>query len=211
MDTTYFWRKYGYMIFRIRDPVDETGKNILRYKVWYETNDKYKEWISFLQSKWFEIIGIVCDWRRWLLGWFWEIPTQMCIFHQQKVITKYITKNPKLEPNIELRDIAMHLGKLSLEWITMRLESRYIRNKNRLSEKNQNKKSVHERTLKAYKSLKNNLQYLYMFEKFSKLGLPQTNNSLEAINSHLKTKSSIHRWLSEERKHQFASYYLYIS
>lgn len=98
-----------------------------------------------------------------------------------------------------------------LEWITMRLESRYIRNKNRLSEKNQNKKSVHERTLKAYKSLKNNLQYLYMFEKFSKLGLPQTNNSLEAINSHLKTKSNIHRWLSEERKHQFTSYYLYIS
>lgn len=117
----------------------------------------------------------------------------MCIFHQQKVITIYITKKPKLEQNKELRDIAIHLGKLSLEGILTRLDSRYIRNKDRLSEKNQNKKSVHERTLKAYRSLKNNLKFLYVYETHPDLQLPQTNNSLEAINSHLKTKSSVHR------------------
>lgn len=39
MDTTYFGRKFGYMVFR-----DYLGEqNILRYRVARETNTKYKE------------------------------------------------------------------------------------------------------------------------------------------------------------------------
>jgi len=39
MDTTYFGRKFGYMVFR-----DYLGEqNILRYRVSRETNTKYKE------------------------------------------------------------------------------------------------------------------------------------------------------------------------
>jgi hypothetical protein len=52
---------------------------------------------------------------------------------------------------------------------------------------------IHARTHKAYRSLKNKMAYLYTFEKHPELDIPQTNNSLEAINSHLKTKTRIHR------------------
>jgi len=212
MDTTYYWRKYGYMIFRIWHSKDKTKrKNILWYKVQYETNAKYREWIRFLQDKWFEIIGIISDGRQWLLWWFGDIPTQMCIVHQQHLITRYLTKKPRLEPNIELREIAMDLWKRTEKTITEWLDNWHTRNINRLYERNINKKCIHTRTIKAYKSLKRNMTYLYTFEKNPELWLPKTNNSLESINSHLKTKWSIHRWLREDRKDKFINYYLYTS
>jgi len=48
-------------------------------------------------------------------------------------------------------------------------------------------------------------------EQIEKLLIPSTNNSLEAINSHLKTKLKIHRWLKENKKDTFTCYYLYNS
>jgi len=30
----------------------------------------------------------------------------MCVFHQKQIMRKYITKNPKLEANKELKDIS---------------------------------------------------------------------------------------------------------
>jgi len=211
MDTTYCKRAYGYMIFRIRDPIDHSGRNILWYKVDRETNNQYREWIAFLQSKWFEIVVIVMDWRQWLLWWFWSIPTQLCIVHQQRTIIKYLTRKPKLEPTKELKDISIHIWKLSKDSIIQRLNSRHERNRDRLYEKNVNHKYIHERAVKAHKSMKKNINYLYMFETYPELWIPQTNNSLEAINSHLKTKWRIHRWLREDRKQQLTNYYLYYS
>jgi hypothetical protein len=209
MDTTYCKRAYGYMIFRIRDPISHSWRNILRYKVDHETNNQYREWIVFLQSKGFEIIAIVMDWRKWLLWWFGSIPTQLCIAHQQRTITQYLTRKPKLKPSLELRDISMHLWKLSKSTITQRLQSRHERNKDWLYEKNENKNYIHVRVVKAYKSLVRNMSYLYVFEEYFELWIPSTTNSLEAVNSRLKTKRRIHRWLREDRKQQLTNYYLY--
>lgn len=96
MDTTYFWRKYWYMIFRAWFPELERWKTLLRYKVKYETDDKYKEWVNFLIENGWEIVWIVCDWRQWLLWWFWDIPTQICLYHFKQIITRYLTRSPKL-------------------------------------------------------------------------------------------------------------------
>jgi hypothetical protein len=207
MDAVYFGRKYCYIVFRSW----ELRKNLLWYKAPYETNDLYRKWIKILQEKWWRIKAIVCDGRRWLLWWFGEIPTQMCIFHQQQVITRYLTKRPKLIPNIELREIWMDIWKWSKSTIELWLKNWYNRNYNWLQEKNWRWNFVHERTRKAYRSIKKNLSYLYTFEQDSWLNIPKTNNSLESINSHLKTKLWIHRWLKEKRKCKFIEYYLYIS
>ncbi len=123
MDTTYCKRAYWYMIFRIRNPITYSWRNILRYKVAYETNNQYRAWIQFLQSKWFEIVAIVMDWKKWLLWWFWSIHTQLCIVHQQQTITQYLTRKPKLKPSIELRDISFHLWKLSKSTIVTTTKS----------------------------------------------------------------------------------------
>lgn len=197
------------MIFRIRYPITHSGRNILRYKVDHETNNQYKEWVAFLQSKGFDIVALVLDWRQWLLWWFWSIPTQLCIAHQQRTITQYLTRKPKLKPSIELRDISMHLWKLNKSTITQWLQSRHERNKDRLYEKNENKNYIHMRVVKAYKSLVRNMNYLYVFEEYCNLWVPSTNNSLEWVNSRLKTKRRVHRWLREDRKQQLTNYYLY--
>lgn len=199
------------MIFRARFPATWEWKNLLWYKVDYETNYMYKKWIKYLQDKWRNIIWIVCDWRRWLLWGFWDIPTQMCLTHQKWIIRRYLTNKPRIEANREIKEIADDIWKWSEEILYIRLEDWHRRNKEWLYEKNENNNYRHDRTIKAYKSIKKNLPYLYIFKSNLELWIPSTNNSLEAINSHLKTKLSIHRWLKEYRKDKFISYYLYFS
>ena len=90
----------------------------------------------------------------------------MCIFHQQQIIRRYITQNPKLEANIEFKEIAGMIGKIKKETIKIRMEDWHSRYKNFLDEKNDSKKRVHTRTRKAYRSLKTNLEYLYIFKEY---------------------------------------------
>lgn len=211
MDTTYFWRKYWYMIFRVWFPKKKKWKNLLWYKVKYETNNKYREWYSFLCQKWRKIVGIVCDWRQWLLGGFGDIPTQMCIYHMKQIITRYLTKNPKLKQNIDLKNIAMCIWDYPRDDIELALKVWYEDNKKWLEERNEKLNYRHNKTRKAYRSIKKKLHRCYTFARHPELWIPRTNNSLEAINSHLKTKIAIHRWLKENNKDNFTNYYLYIS
>lgn len=184
---------------------------MLWYKVRYETNDKYREWIRFIESKWFIVVWIVCDWRKWLLWWFWEIPTQLCTKHFHSMIVRYLTNKPKHEATRELKEIWMGIWNFRENTINMWLNSRFERNKTRLGEKNNKGRNKHERAMKAYRSIRRNLAYCYIYERYNHIWIPKTNNSLESINSHLKTKSRIHRWLREDRKDKFINYYLYIS
>ena len=81
MDTTYFW-EFWIMAFK-----DYKDKKIINYKiVKNENNTDYKKWVNELIEKWRIIKAIVCDWRKWLLWWFPNIPTQMCNFHQVAII-----------------------------------------------------------------------------------------------------------------------------
>lgn len=183
----------------------------MRYKVNYETNKDYKHWVNYLLWQWWNIIAIVCDWRIWLLNWFWNIPTQMCIVHQKLIIRRYLTKRPRIEANQELKEIANDIWMWSENIIYSWLKDWHNRNIEWLYEKNENNNYKHERTIKAYKSIIKNMPYLYIFRKYHNLWIPSTNNSLESINSHLKTKLGIHRWMKEHRKDKFVSYYLRLS
>ena len=93
MDTTYFGRVFGVMLFKDA----YTGENLLKYYVKSETNQKYKEGIETLINMGFIVAGIVCDGRKGLLNLYPEIPTQMCQFHQTAIIRRYLTKKPKTD------------------------------------------------------------------------------------------------------------------
>lgn len=205
MDTTYFGRKYGYMVFR--DYLGE--KNILRYKVSRETNTQYKEWIRFLQEQWWIILAIVCDGKIGLLWWFGHIPVQMCHFHQKQIIVRYLTRKPKLEPNVELKDIASSLGELPESTMFELLQDRHRRYKDWLWEKNYSNWYAHIRTRKAYRSLIKNLPYLYTYKKHPELCLPTTTNQLEWwVFSWMKQRLWNHRWLALHRKQKRIERYL---
>ena len=100
MDTTYWERDFGVMLFKD----SYTKENLLKYYVKTETNTLYIRGIKELKSKGFEVVAIVCDGRRGLLHCFDKTPVQMCQFHQVAIIRRYITKNPKLPASIELKE-----------------------------------------------------------------------------------------------------------
>ena len=196
MDTTYYWRSYGIMVFRSH----ELKKNILRKEVRWETIQDYKDGIKWLQDQWRIIKAIVCDGKKWLLWWL-DIPVQMCIFHQKQIMRRYITKTPKLEANIELQDISWLIWTIRKKTIQQWMEDRHKRYGNFLLEKNDGGNYVHTRTRKAHRSLKNNLQNLYTFNDYKwNINIPRTTNSIESVFSHMKQKVWLHRWLKKNRK-----------
>jgi hypothetical protein len=75
MDTTYWGRNFGLMLFK-----DAYSKeNLLWYYVKSETNALYIKGINELKSKGFEVVAIVCDGRKGLVGAFKDIPVQLCL------------------------------------------------------------------------------------------------------------------------------------
>ena len=200
IDTTYFWDIW-IMAFK-----DYESKKIINYKiVKNENNTDYKNWIKELQDKWWIILAIVCDWRKWLLTWFPDIPTQMCNFHQVAIVRRYITKTPKLEPNKALKCISELLVHTDKETFEYYLEQYWENYREFLNERviwnNWKLHYVHKRTRSAYNSLRNNLQYLFTrYNYIWKVEIPNTTNWLEWVFGHLKNKVSLHRWLKKERK-----------
>lgn len=200
IDTTYFWDIW-IMAFK-----DYESKKIINYKiVKNENNTDYKNWIKELQDKWWIIKAIVCDWRKWLLTGFPEIPTQMCNFHQVAIVRRYITKTPKLEANKALKSITELIVRTDKETFSYYLEQYWVTYKEFLNERiiwiNWKLHYIHKRTRSAYNSLRNNLQYLFTwYDYIWKVDMPNTTNWLEWVFGHLKTKVSLHRWLKKERK-----------
>ena len=101
MDTTYWGRNFGVMLFK--DP--KTKENLLKYYVRNETNLLYLKGINELKVRGYTITAIVTDGRKGLAQSFGSIPVQMCQFHQVAIIRRYITKNPKLPASIELKEL----------------------------------------------------------------------------------------------------------
>ena len=190
------------MIFK-----DSESNDILKYKIVdYETNIEYKAWVKELQNEWWIIKAIVSDWRKWLLGSFndMNIPTQMCQFHQVAIIRRYITKNPKLQANIDLKYIAYMLTRTDKETFIWLLDEYYNNHTSFIKEKALDKEwkqyFVHRKTRSAFYSLKRNLHYLFTYYDYLwYINIPNTTNWLEGLFWHIKPKLAIHRGLKKER------------
>lgn len=111
MDTTYWGRDFGVMLFK--DAL--TGEDLLWYFVKTETVAMYVKGINALLDMGYEVSGIVCDGRRGLLKAFGGIPVQICQFHQQKTVRKYLTSKPKAEAARELKRLSDMLAKTDKE------------------------------------------------------------------------------------------------
>ncbi len=177
----------------------ELKKNIYYKEVLWETKEEYISWINKLIFDWWKIKAIICDWKPWLFNAFWNIPVQMCHFHQQQIVTRYITKKPKLEANKELKDITSMLWKIRKSTFKEWLEDWCIRYKRFLSERSDSWWFKHKRTRSAYRSIVRNIDYLFTYETVW-FEIPKTTNSLEWTFAHVKDLIRLHRWLKKERK-----------
>lgn len=158
MDTTYFGRGFGVMIFK--DSC--TGVVLYNRYIKYETNQLYKDGIKHLQDAGFEVNDIVCDGRKGLLGYFDIIPMQMCQFHQIAIVTRYLTRKPKTKAARALREHTLLLTRTDKESFIGGLQNWHNTFESFLNERTINpltRKSryTHKRLRSAYNSLKRNI------------------------------------------------------
>jgi hypothetical protein len=209
MDTHYFRRNIGVMVFRDA----YLKRNLLRQYVRYETIALYQQGIRYLQDKGWNILGIVCDGRRGIFQAFSRFPIQMCHSHQQAIVKRYLTSNPRLEAGVELKRIASLLTTSDKESWCYRLQQWHDKWAVFLKEKTYNPEAnkwhyTHRRLRSAYKSMKSNSDYLFTYLKYPELHIPNTTNSLEACFTNLDTKLRIHSGLKMTRKIKIADYFL---
>lgn len=140
MDTTYWGRTFGVMLFK--DSI--TKENLLKYYVKTETNAKYRQGIEGLTSRGVEIVAIVCDGRKGLTNSFGNTPVQMCQFHQSTIIRRYLTANPKMLASIELVNIVSMMKETDRESFVGALNGWHEKWKEFLNER-----SAHEDTGKS--------------------------------------------------------------
>ncbi len=120
MDTTYFGRAFGVMVFK--DSL--TGQILFKRYVDQETNKLYLSGIEEIGRRGIEIQAIICDGRKGLFQLFGsDLPVQMCQFHQVAIVRRYLTKNPKMQASIELWEHTLLLTQTDKESFAGGLEA----------------------------------------------------------------------------------------
>ncbi len=209
MDTTYWGRGFGVMLFK--DSL--TKENLLKYYVKTETNALYVQGINELKSMGFQIVAIVCDGRKGLIQSFDDIPVQMCQFHQSAIIRRYLTKKPKLKAAQELIEVTDLMKQTDKESFVGALQLWFDKWEQFLNERTTNPitgKSfyTHKRLRSAYRSLKNNLPWLFTWYDNIELNIPNTTNAIDGHFADLKNKLRNHNGLSKQRKMKFIDGFL---
>ncbi|MBL4888325.1 MAG: hypothetical protein JKZ03_07790 [Flavobacteriaceae bacterium] len=209
MDTTYWGRSFGVMLFK--DAL--TKENLLKYYVRNETNYLYIKGIKELESRGYKIVAIVCDGRKGLVQSFGSTPVQMCQFHQVAIIRRYITKNPKLPASIELKELVAMMKLTDKESFEGGLELWFVKWESFLNERTINLETnksyyTHKRLRSAYRSLKSNLPWLFTWYDYIELNIPNTTNAIDGHFADLKNKLRNHNGLSKKRKMKFIDSFL---
>ena len=199
-DVTFFSRRKGLAVFR--EP--NLKKNVWWKFTPYERVDIYIQGRKHLENNGFTIKAMILDGKRGVREVFRDIPVQMCHFHQKQIIQRYLTNNPRLEASIELKGITAKLSNTTEKKFTEELDKWYEKWKNFLKEKTTNPETgkwfyTHKRLRSAYRSLKTNLKYLFTYQKYPELKIPNTTNSLDGYFNSLKSKLNVHRGLSPKR------------
>lgn len=201
MDTTYFGKVFGVMVFRC----PHRHKNLLWKFLPYETVAEYVAGIEALQKDEWRVTAIVCDARRGVVQAFPNIPVQMCQFHQVQIVLRYITRKPKLEAGKELKALMLLLTQTDEASFRHWLEQWHEKWKDFLAEKTTDSFTkrwhyTHTRLRSAYRSVQTNLPWLFTCEHFPHLHIPNTTNSLEGSFTHIKAKLAVHFGLRIDRK-----------
>ena len=204
MDTTYFGRKFGVMVFKD----SQTGQVLYKQYVEHETNKLYLQGIEEIARRGIKIQSIICDGRKGLFQLFGEhIPIQMCNFHQVAIIRRYLTKKPKMQASKELWEHTLLLKQTDKESFERGLQDWYTKWKSFLNERkadaNGKNRYVHKKLRSAYRSLQTNMPWLFTWYDNMSLNIPNTTNAIDGHFSDLKNKLRNHNGLSIERKKKF--------
>lgn len=166
-----------------------------------------------VEKQGFRLSAIVLDGKPGVRNLFNDIPVQMCHFHQKQIIQRYLTNNSRLEAGIELKKIVDKLCRTDDDTFARELKQWHGKWIDFLKERTTDPETgrwhyTHKRIRSAYRSLNNNLPYLFTYKKYPELNIPNTTNSLDGSFSHLKGKLRIHRGLKEPIKRKIIEHFL---
>lgn len=201
MDCVFFGRTSGYLV--VRDP--HLKENVYWLEIERETLDEYQCARDTLESLGFEIQAVVTDGKPGLKPLYKDLPMQMCHFHQKAIITRYLTRRPRLEAGIELRELMHGLCDANETTFALELEAWHEKWHEFLAERTTNPETgkwhfTHKRLRSAYRSLKTNLPFLFTYKRHPELGIPNTTNGLEGSFAYLKELVRVHRGLKADLK-----------
>ena len=191
--------------------------NLLWREIGTEKVEYYRGIINDLIFAGINISAFVIDGRRGVLHMlnreFPDIPVQFCQFHQIQIVTRYLSKNPKLEAGKTLRCIALTLTDTNQKTFTEKLNKWYSEWKNFLNEKSRNPETnrwhyTHRRLRSAYRSLKTNLPWLFTYLNYPALHIPNTANICDGSFAHWKNMLKVHRGLKKHRKIKMMNFLL---
>lgn len=199
-DVTFFSRTNGLCVFR--EP--NLKKNVWWKFTPHEKIEVYQQGREHLEKNGFTVKAIILDGKPGVRQAFYDIPVQMCHFHQKQIIKRYLTNKPKLEASIKLQNITTTLTETNEEEFTKQLSDWHEKWKDFLKEKTINPNTnrwcyKHKRLRSAHHSLKTNLPYLFTYQKYPELKIPNTTNSLDGYFNVLKSKLNVHRGLNRTR------------
>ena len=211
MDATFFTRGNGILIVRAN------SKNLLWIEIETESAEDYERLILSLEEAGMLFSSFVIDGRRGVLHMilkkFPGTPVQFCQFHQIQIVTRYLSKKPKLEAGKELRRLTLMLTKTDGRTFTDSLNKWNEKWNDFLAEKTVDPTNgrwhfTHGRLKSACRSLKTNLPYLFTYLDYPELKIPNTTNSCDGSFAHWKGKLGVHRGLAKERRRKMMNYLL---
>ena len=170
----------------------------------YETKEVYAGLRSYIESKGFHLKAVVLDGRTGIPRVFGDMPVQICQFHQLKTIKRKLTLRPETEAGQELLSIAFSISKINEKILENELNKWFAKYEGFINERTYPLGTnrwhyTHRRVRSAYQSLKRNLPFLYTYQKYPELNIPNTTNSLDGYWSRIKNLLGAHRGKSKER------------
>jgi hypothetical protein len=203
MDCTFFGRGYGIIVARSPG----LRKNLYWKEITTENKAVYQAARQYLEEAGFNIQAVVLDIKPGIKQVFSDMVIQASQFHEQQIITRYLTTRPKTEAGQELKRISDSLTTLDEESFRECLEEWHERWEGFLKERTYapDRKHwwyTHRRIRSAYRSLKTNLPDLFSYLRYPDLHISNTNNSLEGYFSRIKQLLNNHHGLKRQRRYK---------
>lgn len=188
----------------VRDP--HAKENVYAQEVSSETTFAYQEAHKHLKQQEFSFSAIVSDGRFVAVPWlFPDIPVQMCHFHQEQIVIRYLTQNPKLEAGIELLALVKTLPRADEALFTDAFMFWCSKWHSFLQERTIDPETgrrhwTHRRLRQARDSISAHLPYLFTYQKYPELNIPNTTNSLDGVFKKAKVAIGVHAGLTHARQ-----------
>jgi hypothetical protein len=128
----------------------------------------------------------------------------MCIFHQKAIVRRYITDRPRSEIGMKLKNMMNNLCKSNCSELHQEFIDQFYALKDQyhyiLQQKNLEGNYKYSNIRSAFRSIDQNMIYLFTYSDHLYQNIPPTNNHLEGLFGHLKERVKIHRGLTMNRK-----------